>query len=206
MDFMVLYSKEILALLGGITSLVALIFTFYAKIKDVKIKEQELKLKITLDKQKELFSNKIETYQQLYPFCILFYSEDYQIERLTEDNEYDEEEEGNITYQGVRKLEEYEIKMKFIDDIFTIIENNIFYVSNELEGIYGDLYQYYNSSFNDYYNGHINNYCGSAKKDEYDFNSARKKFYDEHKEKIKKMVDLIRGDFLDLRTKYFYEN
>ena len=83
MEFLLIHYKALIAVIGGLTGLLGVVFTFYSKSQDSKLKLLEMELKkeqfledkkhqITKEKYQELFAKKIELYinlqQELYSY------------------------------------------------------------------------------------------------------------------------------------------
>ena len=199
MDTLITYYKEVLAIIGGLSSLISVFIVAFLKVKETKIKEKELSLKITEDIQKELYAKKIKTYQELYHHYILYNNEDYQIGRLIDDIERDEN--GGVIQTDYRYIEEYEVKMKAVDKILETIKSNIFYISDELIVLYSQLHIEYNKTLTPYYENHIQKYYNYSTIDEEqkDLNLIKKVVYENNKVTIVNIMLTIMKDLTDLK-------
>ncbi len=172
---------------GGIASI---IFTFYKMYADNKLKEKEHISKITAEKEKEIFSQKIEVYESLYEFYLKYYFAETKLE--VEHLQY-----GNT--QG------YEFYSQLFQQCIKFLEKNIFYISSDLELKYQKVYYSYLKNVLDSDNiVNIRTYCHEdAECIESHYSSAYKDFFAESEQDIYSFFKQIKIDFDDLKNKYY---
>jgi hypothetical protein len=193
--------KIFIAIVAGISTTFTLWVTWL-------LKNKELKHNVTQEKLKQLYSKEIEVYEDLYALTLEYTRQKYLIGR------------ENLSLKNYIETE-HSVYVKVIRNIFNTVNKNIFYISDSLEKKHISLSDNFLKNFKDYKdfenehpkispkfveneneieNGKIRNPLLTEKEKLLD--EAQKKFYEENKEEVKKLLEQIEEDFINLRNNY----
>ena len=136
MEFLLIHYKALIAIIGGLTGLLGVVFTFYSKSQDSKLKLLEMELKkeqfledkkhqITKEKYQELFAKKIELYINLQQELYSYYDNILNVGR----EYFDIDEWGRDSYT---KITEKKVIVDLLESINKHFNGNQFLISNKL--------------------------------------------------------------------------
>lgn len=160
-------------------------------IKELKIKEIELKHKISEATYQKLFEKRIETYNNLHKIV------DYHNKNILNIGRYKEDEVG-VPY--IVTIEEQDIYIEFIKAVTNELESNMFYISNKLENKFLDIslpFTSDNIKKSDIFM--FANYGDDELEEE-----ARKiniEFYQKHKKEIIELINLLDEEIKIIKEK-----
>lgn len=176
--------QDYIVLLGVTTPIITMLITSFLRIKEISLKEKEILQKITQNKRQELFSKEIEIYQQLYFLAIRYNQQKHQIGLQIPNAKI-------IPYET-----DYSIYVPIVQEIFHVIQENIFYMSKKLDASYQELFDLYESELVTFRDSRRMNYNDSPTIEEEDlFLNGQERFYSKHKKKIEDFIKLIKNDF-----------
>ena len=193
MEYIICHYKEVLALIGSVTGffigLLSLWFAWYSKKRELDFKDKEFSQRVTLEKEKELHGKKIEVYQKLYALSLKYYEQKSRIGLMPS---YDDEQQYEETHNAY---------VPIVKQIIDLINKEIFYVSEELDEQYQILHAKYLESFKGY-NALIewDNEDEIRENGSYIYSSSEEAFYTNNKEKINKLLKLIKKEFKEKRN------
>ena len=137
MNFIIENYVGISALLASIIGILALGVTLYSKHRDSNIREKELQLQqsqfdlekkhqISKEKYQQLFDEKIDVYRKLYD---VLNSHRKSLFDVGFDYDYETDGQGYFAY---KELTEDKVFIDSLKEVFKLIENNHFLVSEEV--------------------------------------------------------------------------
>ncbi len=176
--------ENIVLLIGVVTPIVTFCVNAYMKKIELKLKDKELNQKITQEKQKEIFEKEIETYQHLYSLTIKYLQQKHNIGLYIPN--------ANI----IPNETNYTVYLNILNNIFKYINENIFYISDNLDNSYQRLFDAYEKELF-YYNDsrRLNYQKTSTIEEEKLLIDAQEKFYNTNKDNIESFISLIQKEF-----------
>jgi hypothetical protein len=197
-------NESIIALIGSLTGLLGLGVTFYSKYRDSNIKDKELELKkeqfdlekkhqISKEIYQKLFEKKIFVYKNLYDELLKYKKRLLDIGK----EYYDIDSQGDTIFS---KVTAENVNISSLQDIFSIIEKNIFLISPKIEKIYTDLSRIYREKENEF-EFMLNNDISSEREAEDESNRLDKKFFEEHQNKITELFKQIEYEIKEMKNK-----
>ncbi len=189
--------SQVIALVGTLTALVSVVWTQYNKNieEQNKFKQFELEKKHQISKEKyqELFSDKINVYKGLYDELLKYKK------RLAEigKEDYDIDSDGNMIYTEVTAEH---VNISTLRNIFSVIEQNIFIISVDIEDIYSELFVSYQSKENEFNWLFQNEISTEGEARDVD-KKLDQKFFVDHKNFIDKLFLQIENEIKEMKKK-----
>lgn len=192
MDFLITYYKEIIALIGSITGLLGLAITIYSKYRDSNIKDKELELKqkqFELDKQHQISK---ETYQKIFEKKLLLYKQLSESLMKYNNRIHNIGIEITFGYKESEVITEDEVAVKSLKEILSLLEKNIFYLSDNLEEEYKKINDNYKKALYDFESDmQLGVYNHDEDYAEAELMQSNSEFYKKHKDDMKSLYSLI---------------
>lgn len=199
-DLIVNNYQAIIALIGSFTGLLGIIITFYSKHRDANIKDRELELKksqFESDKQHQITK---ETYQKIFEKKILLYKQLHSILLQYNNRLHDIGIEIAYGYKAGEIITEDKIVIKSFTEILSLLEENIFFLSNNLEKEYRKINDHYKKALFDFEaNKQLGVYGGYEEVEDDALMQSNSKFYNEHKEDMRHLFNLIESEIKKMK-------
>lgn len=196
--------SDVVAIIGALTGLLSVIFAFYSKKREANIKDAELELKnkhfiadknhsISKEKYQSLFEKKIDLYINLRREVLMFNNKIYRVGHAVDVQDI----YGDIIN---KELTEDHFAEEALKNIFKLIENNNFVVSEYLYVSYKTIYDIYHKEFHELERLYSHNEI-----DHEDYYNAKpevmKKAYPELKEPMLSFFDQIEKETKEIKSK-----
>jgi hypothetical protein len=203
MDLFVTYYKELLAVIGSLTGLFSLFVTFYIKLRDSNIKDNELELKKIQFESEKYHQIAKETYQKIFEKKLLLYKELYSILNLYNNRLHNVGIEIIFGYKKSEVVTEDEIAVASFNEIITLIEKNIFYLSEIIEAEYKKVNDHYQKALysfeEDKQLGVYRSYGDDNEIENTALADSNSRFYQKHKDDVKKLFSLIEFEIKQIK-------
>ena len=203
MDYFIEHYKELLAIISGLSGLIALIITFYSKYRDSNIRDKEIELRkeqISIDKKyqisketyQKLFEQKINVYEKLYIEINKFRKQLYDVGRYFDvDDGY-----GRPTME---QLTVEDVSVSTLRNIFKTVQKNHFVVSNELMKSYMNLYDLYRNHTADFdFMLDVGDY-GNPDETKAEWEKVQTRFYEKYKKSIDDFFNQIDIEIIEMK-------
>ena len=209
MNFIVVHYQELIAIISSLSGFLGIVFTFYSKLKDSKLKLIEMELKkeqfleekkhqITKEKYQELFEKKIELYINLQQELYNYYDNLLNVGR----EYFDIDEYGRDNYS---KITEKKVIIDLIESINKHFNGNQLLISNPLEKKYKIIQEAYSKSkkqFDAIFDLVISN--PDEAEEEYDKHMSE--FYKKHKEDIEEVIIIIEQEIQEIKVNIGFDS
>ena len=192
MDFLISNYKEILALIGGLTGLLGLVSTIYSKHRDSNIKDKEIELKqkqFELDKQHQISK---ETYQKIFEKKLLLYKQLSESLMKYNNRIHNIGIEIIFGYKESEIITEGEVAVNSLKEILNLLEENIFYLPEDLEKEYKEINDNYKKALYDFEcDKQLGVYGNNEEIEDAVLMESNSEFYKKHKNDMKALYSLI---------------
>lgn len=192
MDFLIAHYKELIAFIGSTTGLLGLFVTLYSKHRDSNIKDKELELKKTqfeLDKQHQITK---ETYQKIFEQKILLYKQLHSVLIQYNNRLHNIGIEITYGYKPSEIITEDEVAVKSLNEILSLLEENIFYLSENLETEYQKINDHYKKALSNFEaDKQLGVYGGNEEIEDAALMQSNRQFYQEHKDDMTQLFNSI---------------
>ena len=190
--------QAIIAILGSLTGLLGIFTTIYSKYKDTKIKEKQFELE-------KLHQISQETYQKIFEQKLLLYK-DLQTKLQTyKDRLHDI---GIEVFFGNREPEiisEESVAIQSYLEISRLIEDGVFYVSENLEKQFIQIQSHYKTTLFDFEaEKQLGVYRHPDENMEHEIEEAQlshynKVFFEKHKKDVNKLFKIIEDEIKQIK-------
>jgi len=209
MEFLLIHYKALIAIIGGITGLLGVAFTFYSKSQDSKLKLLEMELKkeqfledkkhqITKEKYQELFAKKIELYINLQQELYSYYDNILNIGR----EYFDIDEWGRDNYT---KITEKKVIVDLLESINKHFNGNQFLISNKLENKYKVIQKAYSKS-KKHFDAMLDLVISDPDEAEEEYDKGIAEFYAKHREDISELIKIIEQEIQEIKLNIGFDS
>ncbi len=167
--------ENIASILGTLTGLVTVVWTFIDKNNDRKHQ-------ISKDAYQKIFNRKLLIYRDIYDIL----------------NEYQQKIKSE---KNISEYNEYRLEMEALEKIFDKIKEQFFILSAEIESHYKKLYLEYKTANNAYYKEYGSFHMDPHGNMDFYYNEIKREFYDKNQQNIKNFLNTIEKEIQKERDK-----
>jgi hypothetical protein len=196
MNWLISNYQPIITVIGSLTGLIV---TFYSKYRDSNIREKELDLKKQHFESEKKHQISKETYQKIFDQKLLLYKKLHSTLLQYNNRLHDIGIEINLGYTS-EVITEDAIAVKSLTDILSLLEENIFYLSENLEAEYRKINDSYKKALYDF---EADKQLGVYGHNEYVEDEAlmhsNSRFYENHKDDMNHLFNLIEQEIKQIK-------